>query len=151
MEIRAIHASEVEAVRCLLAENGWSNRVADAETFRQLISRSQRAMVAVDGGAVVGFARAICDDLSNGYLSMVVVAKNHRRKGMGRALVTSVMGDDRRITWVLRAGRPEEAAVLREAGLCRFKGSNGAHSLRYLTPNPALDGTTFQRRCASLP
>jgi GNAT superfamily N-acetyltransferase len=121
MQIREIRAAEIEAVRRLLADNGWGHRVADAQAFRQLISRSQRAMVAVDGGVVVGFARTLCDDLSNGYLSMVVVAKNHRRKGVGRALVTSVIGDDRRITWVQRAGRPEEAKFFEKLGFVASK------------------------------
>jgi GNAT superfamily N-acetyltransferase len=121
MQIREIRAAEIEAVRRLLADNGWGHRVADAQAFRQLISRSHRAMVAVDGGVVVGFARTLCDDLSNGYLSIVVVAKNHRRKGVGRALVTSVIGDDRRITWVLRAGRPEEAKFFEKLGFVASK------------------------------
>jgi GNAT superfamily N-acetyltransferase len=105
MDIREIQPSEIEAARRLLCDNGWAHRVADVESFRQLIAKSQRAVVAVENGAVLGFARAICDDQSNGYLSMVVVDEHHRRKGVGRALVHAVMGDDTRITWLLRAGR----------------------------------------------
>jgi GNAT superfamily N-acetyltransferase len=116
MEIREIHPSEIELARVLLAESGWAHRVGDPAAFRKLIANSQRAVVAVEGGEVIGFARALCDDASNGYLSMVVVAKQHRRKGIGRALVTSVIGDDPRITWVLRAGRPEEAPFFEKLG-----------------------------------
>ena len=116
MNIREIQSSEIEEARRLLSENGWGHRVSDASLFSQLLSKSQRAVVAVEGARVIGFARAICDDLSNGYLSMVVVAPDHRRRGIGRALVGAVMGDNPRITWVLRAGRPEEAPFFERLG-----------------------------------
>ena len=54
---------------------------------------------------MLGFARGITDDLSNGYLSMVVVSPEHRRRGIGRALVAHIVGEGSGITWVLRAGR----------------------------------------------
>ena len=119
MIIRDIHAHEIDEARRLLAENGWAARVADPAVFRQLIAKSQRALVAVDGGQVIGFARALCDDLSNGYLSMLVVDAARRREGVGRALVRAVMGDDPRITWVLRAGRPEALPFFERLGFVR--------------------------------
>ena len=70
MEVRTIHASEVEAAQHLLIENGFEGeRLVELERFRELISRSQRVFVAVEAREVIGFARAICDDMSNGYLS----------------------------------------------------------------------------------
>jgi ribosomal protein S18 acetylase RimI-like enzyme len=121
VDIREIQTSEIEEARRLLCENGWGHRVADPDLFRQLVSKSQRAFVAVQESNVVGFARAICDDHSNGYLSMVVVDSAHRRQGIGRALVHAVMGDNPRITWVLRAGRPEELPFFERLGFVPSK------------------------------
>lgn len=119
MQIRAIQPTEIEPARRLLAANGWEKRVADAAQFQLLVSRSQRALVAVDNGEVIGFARALCDDISNGYLAMLVVAQSHRRRGIGQALVKAVMGEDREITWVLRAGREGVAPFYEKLGFVR--------------------------------
>jgi ribosomal protein S18 acetylase RimI-like enzyme len=116
MEVRELLESEIEAVRSFLAANGWAHRVSDPARFARLISHSQRTAVALVDREIVGFARALCDGVSNGYLSMLVVAPSHRRKGIGRALVEHIMGPDRGITWVVRAARENAAGFFARLG-----------------------------------
>jgi ribosomal protein S18 acetylase RimI-like enzyme len=79
--------------------------VNQVEQFRAMMEGADRTVVALDGERVVGFARALCDGATNGYISMVAVATDLRRQGIGRRLVEHLMRKDAdAITWVLRAG-----------------------------------------------
>jgi ribosomal protein S18 acetylase RimI-like enzyme len=116
MLVRNIATADFDAVHRLLVNNGWAHRVGSVEELGRLISVSQRALVALADDQIVGFARAITDGISNGYLSMVVVAESHRRRGIGQALVERLVGSEPRITWVLRAGREDAAGFFAKLG-----------------------------------
>jgi len=103
--IRPIDPTEVEQARALLAQNAWGSRVADPAVFAELVAHSQLALVAVEGTRVIGFLRGLTDGIFNGYISMVVVAEDRRGNGVGTRLVRAALGDNRKMTWVLRAGR----------------------------------------------
>ena len=104
MRFRAITPEDYEPVRLFLTEVGWRDRVSDPDTFKKMLAHTNRTVVALDGSRVVGFARALCDEVSNGYISMVAVAEDKRGTGIGRELVRHLIKDDAGITWILRAG-----------------------------------------------
>jgi ribosomal protein S18 acetylase RimI-like enzyme len=116
MAVRAFVPSDLEEVHRVLASCGWAHRIPDAQYLARLVAASQRVVVAETDGRVVGFARAITDGISNGYLSMVVVAPDVRRQGLGRALAEQIMQGDDAITWVLRAGREGADAFFASLG-----------------------------------
>jgi ribosomal protein S18 acetylase RimI-like enzyme len=105
MDYRPISPEHYEDVRRFLSAVGWGHRVGDAQRFKTMMERADRTVVAFEGGRVVGFARALTDGVSNGYISMVAVAEDARGRGIGRELVRRLVGDDAGVTWVLRAGR----------------------------------------------
>ena len=105
IEYRAAQTRDYDAVRQFLANNGWGKRVADADRFRTMMENASRTVVAFERGRIVGFARALCDEVSNGYIGTVAVAEGMRGQGIGRDLIQRLMGDDPNITWVLRSGR----------------------------------------------
>jgi ribosomal protein S18 acetylase RimI-like enzyme len=105
MRFRSITPEDYESVRVFLTEVGWRDRVSDPEKFKKMLAHTNRTVLALDGSRVVGFARALCDEVSNGYISMVAVAADKRGAGIGRELVRHLIKDDPGITWVLRAGR----------------------------------------------
>jgi ribosomal protein S18 acetylase RimI-like enzyme len=108
MEYRPVGPKDYEAVREFLSGVGWRKRVGGPERFRALVEGADRTVAAFDGGRVVGFARALCDGVSNGYISTVAVAPDMRGRGVGREMVKRLIGDDEGITWVLRAGHGSE-------------------------------------------
>ncbi len=104
--VRSARETDREAVQRLLLACGWDHpRIADPHRFTELYAAAARSVVADDDGTIVGYVRAITDGVSNGYLGLAAVAPTHRRRGIGRRMVQQLIGDDDRITWVLRAGR----------------------------------------------
>jgi ribosomal protein S18 acetylase RimI-like enzyme len=108
---RPIQVADYQQVQKFLIAHGWANRVEDSSRFRAMIEGTSLTVVALDDQRVIGFARAVCDGVSNGYISMVAVDKDWRRQGVGRRMIEEIMNVNQpdNITWVLRAGPGSEA------------------------------------------
>jgi len=109
MEItyRPVHVDDYEQIRQLVIDTGWGRRAQDLERFKRMMEGANLTVVALEAERVVGFARALFDDASNAYISMVAVASDRQGRGIGRELVTRLMRvrAPQQITWVLRSAR----------------------------------------------
>ena len=104
---RPVEPQDHDQVRQLLVATGWQQRVQDPDRFERMLRGANRTIVAIENERVVGFARALFDGASNGYISTVAVAADRQKQGVGRELVKQLMDVDEpaNITWMLRAGR----------------------------------------------
>lgn len=75
----------------------WRTR-ADVETQLDV---AWRTVGAYEGTAMVGFARAVSDGVSFGYLADVFVLPSARGRGVATALVGAILDGHPRIRWVL--------------------------------------------------
>ena len=107
IEFREVNPDDYDQLRQFLSGQGWADRLRDVDRFRMVIEGADRTVIALEGERIVGFARALCDGASNGYISVLAVAADRRKRGIGRSLVERLMSGDAEghITWVLRAGR----------------------------------------------
>ena len=117
IKFRQANPDDYEGLRQFLSEQGWADRVGDVDRFRAMLDGTALTVLALDGDTIVGFARALCDNACNGYISMVAVSPEYRRQGIGRELVTRLMSIDTegRLTWVLRA-RPDSVGFWTRLG-----------------------------------
>ncbi|GAA5000060.1 hypothetical protein GCM10023206_01380 [Acinetobacter puyangensis] len=105
IHIRSFQNKDLPAVFQLLQSHGWSHRIVSQVFLEQLIANSQLVYVVECQSQIIGFARAITDFLSNGYLSMLVVDRTFQRQGIASQLIKTLMAQAPAVTWVLRAGR----------------------------------------------
>jgi ribosomal protein S18 acetylase RimI-like enzyme len=101
IQYRAAVPEDYDAIRKLLIEVGWEKHVRDMRQFQQMLENSDRTVVAAEGVRIVGFARGICDGVSNGYITMVAVSRDKRGSGVGSQMVDTLIGNDPGIKWVL--------------------------------------------------
>ena len=85
IEFREVNPDDYDQLRQFLSGQGWADRLRDVDRFRMMIEGADRTVIALEGERIVGFARALCDGASNGYISILAVAADRRKRGIGRS------------------------------------------------------------------
>ena len=75
------------------------------------------------GGELVGLARALSDGVSDAYIQDVVVAPDHRRRGLGGELVRLLVREleSRGVDWIGLVGAPGTRHFYEELGFEELK------------------------------
>ena len=78
----------IDGVADLCRIEGYGSYTEDNEkTWRALTSPGSCTLVALSDDAVVGFVHMMSDGEIQAFLPMVLVAREHRRRGIGRTLI----------------------------------------------------------------
>lgn len=97
------HEVDLDALSVLFRSVGWGARGGDPASLARVLAGSRWVVTAWDEGTLVGFARAISDGVTTAYVTDVVVAPSHRRRGIGTELVQQLLAGRDSIQFLLRA------------------------------------------------
>jgi hypothetical protein len=91
MDILPFEQIHIGGVLRLTEAEGWPTLAADRDrAVRVLTAPGAVSVVAVEGGKVVGFARALTDGEWTACLTDMVVDAGRRRRGAGRMLIAAI-------------------------------------------------------------
>ncbi len=96
---------DTRAVHAYISEESYWGRGRSAELVERAIRGSQRVVGLYHDGAQVGFARAVSDGATVGYLADVYVLAPYRGRGLGLELVRETLdggsGTPSQVRWLL--------------------------------------------------
>jgi GNAT superfamily N-acetyltransferase len=94
---------DADAVHAFISEQSYWGRGRSRELTRAAITGSARVVGVYHEGEQVGFARAVTDGATVGYLADVYVLPVHRGRGLGLELVREMVdgGSGSRVRWLL--------------------------------------------------
>lgn len=98
---------------------GWVGQDDDCGFLAQALRNSCAVCVACDeAGGLAGMGRALGDGISDAYIQDVVVAPEHRRRGVGGAIVRALVAELRKrgVDWIGLVGEPGTEEFYRSLG-----------------------------------
>jgi GNAT superfamily N-acetyltransferase len=106
---------DLAPLAALFAEVGWAHRGGSVERLALAIAGSRFVVTAWDGARLVGFARAISDGITTAYVTDVLVAPSHRRRGIATGMMRRLLEGRDALQFLLRSD-PELAPFYRTLG-----------------------------------
>jgi ribosomal protein S18 acetylase RimI-like enzyme len=83
-------AIPVEALAALFAQADWTAK-RTPDNLRALLENTRVCMGVWDGGRLIGFGRAITDDLTRAYIEDVIVDEAYRGRGVGAEITRRLL------------------------------------------------------------
>jgi len=87
MEYVTLDRKYLGGVVRLCESESWASYTATDQAWRALTAPGSHTIVAVEDDVVAGFAQVQSDGVVQAHLSLIAVAGNQRRRGIGRRLV----------------------------------------------------------------
>jgi len=84
--------SHLDGILALLRVENWASYTEDPDlTWRALTAAGVTTVVALEGERVVGFAQMQSDGQIQAHLSLILVDRTYRRRGIGRRLIEEAL------------------------------------------------------------
>ena len=111
IEVRLVKSWDNEEIDDLYRAGGWWREEYDPSTLGSLIQGSFSFAVAVNKktGKAIGMGRVISDGVSDGYIQDLVVLPVYRKSGIGREMISALVGQcvQSGITWIALIAEPD--------------------------------------------
>ena len=111
IDVQMVRSWDNYEIADLYRTGGWWKEEYDPSALSSLIQGSFSFVVAVDkkSGKAIGMGRVISDGVSDGYIQDLVVFPAYRRSGVGREIVSALVGQclQSGITWITLIAEPD--------------------------------------------
>jgi len=108
--VQLVRSWDKAEIADLYRAGGWWKEDYDPAALCSLIEGSFSFAVAVDtkSGRAIGMGRVISDGVSDGYIQDLVVLADYQKEGIGRQMVSALVGRCRQsgITWIALIAEP---------------------------------------------
>lgn len=118
-EVKTLEKQHQHQLLELFAEADFAEFSEDTQWLADAVNNSVTAVAAFDeSNRLIGFARALGDQVSDCYIQDVAVSKEFRGNGIGKALVKHILQSlkEKNIDWVGLIATPGKAEFYRKLG-----------------------------------
>lgn len=126
ISISCVHGWDAGEIVALYRAGGWWKDEYNPAEIPGLIRGSFAFAVAVENksGKAVGMGRVISDGISDAYIQDLVVLPAYQKKGLGKALLTCLLGAcrDAGISWIALVAEPGSEPFYRALGFSPMEG-----------------------------